>query len=162
MYAILHSFAYPLKPLTQVPISIQPIPILHATHNHVLPYPDVAHQEFLSAAFPSGCLTPETLLRCHSIRMSHTRKSFSANIPSEILLCCHSIRVPRTRISSSPPFHPDVSHPESFSADIPSGILLRRHSIWVSHTRISSPPLFHPDVSHPESHLPTFHLFLHP
>ena len=35
------SFTYPLKPLTQASISIQPIPILHATHNHVLPYPCV-------------------------------------------------------------------------------------------------------------------------
>ena len=41
VHAILHSFTYPLKPLTQASISIQPIPILHATHNHVLPYPCV-------------------------------------------------------------------------------------------------------------------------
>ena len=41
VHAILHSFTYPLKPLTQTSISIQPIPILHATHNHVLPYPCV-------------------------------------------------------------------------------------------------------------------------
>ena len=39
VHAILDSFTYPLKPLTQASISIQPIPILHATHNHVLPYP---------------------------------------------------------------------------------------------------------------------------
>ena len=41
LHAILHSFTCPLKPLTQAFISIQPIPILHATHNHVLPYPCV-------------------------------------------------------------------------------------------------------------------------
>ena len=42
VHAILHSFTYSLKPLTQASISIQPIPILlHATHNHVLPYPCV-------------------------------------------------------------------------------------------------------------------------
>ena len=41
VHAILHSFTYPLKPFTQAPISIQLIPILHATHNHVLPYPCV-------------------------------------------------------------------------------------------------------------------------
>ena len=41
MHVILHSFTYPLKPLTQASISIQPILILHATHNHVLPYPCV-------------------------------------------------------------------------------------------------------------------------
>ena len=41
VHSILHSFTYPLKPLTQASISIQPIPILHATHNHVLSYPCV-------------------------------------------------------------------------------------------------------------------------
>ena len=41
VHAILHSFTYPLKPLTQASISIQLIPILHATHNHVLSYPCV-------------------------------------------------------------------------------------------------------------------------
>nr|CAN73371.1 hypothetical protein VITISV_006498 [Vitis vinifera] len=132
VHAILHSFAYPLKPLTQASISIQPIPILHATHNNVLPYPDVSHPEFFSVDIPSGCLTSGILLRRHSIRMSHIRNS------------------------SPSPFHPDVSHPESFSAAIPSGcltsgILFRRHSIRMSHIRNPSPPPFHPDVSHLES-----------
>ena len=46
VHAILHSFTYPLQPLTRAPMSIQSIPILHATRNHV-----------------------------HSIRTHHTRNS---------------------------------------------------------------------------------------
>ena len=99
VHAIIHSFTYPLKPLTQAPISIQPIPILHATHNHVLPYPDVSHPEFSSPDIPSGHLTSGILLPRHSIRVSHIRNS------------------------PPPTFHPDISHLEFFSTDIPSGCL---------------------------------------
>ena len=144
VHALLHSFAYSLKPLTQASISIQPIPILHATHNHVLPNlgvslpeflsaaipPGVSLPEFLSAAIPSGCLVPEIPLRRHS----------SGCLTSGIPLRRHSIRVSHTRNSSPPPFHPDISHPELYQANFP-------HSL---------------DISHPESCPPTFHLFLHP
>ena len=49
--------------------------------------------------FPPGCLTSGNMLRRHSTRMSHIRKS------------------------APPPFHPDVSHPEFSSAAIPPGCL---------------------------------------
>ena len=133
MHAILHSFAYPLKPLTQASISIQPIPILHTTHNNVLPYsgvslleflpasipPGVSLLEFLSTAIPSGCLTPGILLRRHSIRMSHIRNP------------------------SMPPFHPGVSHSELYPVDFPS-------SPDISHPKfcpIDGPP-FSPSLEH--------------
>ena len=167
MHVVFHPFAYPLKPLTQASISMQHIPILHATHNNVLPYPGVLHREFLFAVISSGCLTPGIPLRHHSIRVSHSRNSspppfhlgvslpelLSAAIPSGCL-------TPRI----TPPFHQGVSHSESFSADIPPrcltpGILLRRHSTQMSHTWNPPPPTFHPDASHPESYPPTFHLF---
>ena len=113
MHAILHSFVYPLKRLTQASISIQPIPILHTTHNNVLPYsgvslleflpasipPGVSLLEFLSTAIPSGCLTPGILLHRHYIRMSHVRNP------------------------SAPPFPRGVSLPEFLSVAIPSGCL---------------------------------------
>ena len=166
MRAILHSFAYPLKPLTQASISIQPIPILHATHNNVLPCPGVSHPESFSAAI--------------SIWTSHIRnpsappfhldvsrpESFCAVIPSGCLTpgippLPPSSLVSHSRISSAPPFHPGVSHLESFCAAITSGclmsgILLLRHSPGVSHSRNSSPSPFHPDVSHPELYLADF------
>ena len=139
--------------LTQVPISIQPIPILQVTPNNVL---------------PSGRLTPGILLRRHfhpgvshlepfyaaiSIRMSHVRNPsvppfLSGCLTPGILQRCH--------------FHPGVSHPESFSAAIStrmshvrktytrrrstfsecptSGILPHRHSLLrVSHISNSHP-----------------------
>ena len=81
----------PIKTTPQALISIQPIPILHATHNHVLLYPDVSHPEFFSADIPlgclasgipsgqhstlSGCLTSRILPRRHSTRMPHIRNS---------------------------------------------------------------------------------------
>ena len=173
MHAILHSFAYPLKPLTQASVSIQPIPILHATHNNVLPYPSVSLLESFCAAIPSGCLTPGIPLRRHSIRMSHIRNPSPPPFP----------RVSHSRNPAAPPFPLGVSFPESFYATIPSGcltfgILFCRHSIWVSHSRNPSPPPF-PRVSHTRnsspstfhllrmSHIrnsiqPTFHIFLHP
>ena len=142
MHAILHSFTYPLKPLTQAPISIQPIPILHATHNHVLPYPDVSHPEFFSVDIPPGRLT-SGILRRHSTRMPHIRNSVRPTF--------YLIRMSHIRNSSPLIFHPDashlelclatvlpypdVSHPEFFSADIPpeyltSGILSSRRSTF--------------------------------
>ena len=156
MYAILHSFTYPLKPLTQNPISIQPIPILHATHNHVLPHPDASHpefcpptfhpdpdislSEFLSAAIPSRRLTPGIPLRHHFIWVSHTRNSspppFRPGVSLPEFLCHHHfIRVFHTRNSSPPPFP------------------------WVSHSQNPSVPPFHPDVSHLK-YLPRRHSLL--
>ena len=186
--AILHSFAYPLKPLTQASISIQPIPILHATHNNVLPC-RVSHTRNPSPPpFPSGRLTSGILLRRHSIWTSHVRNpsapSFhpGASHP-EFLLCrhppwcltpgfllrCHSIRVSHTWNPSAPPLHPDVSCPESFCSAIPPGCLtpgipLRRHSIRMSHTRNSTWPTFHLSrISRIRNSVrPTVHLFLHP
>ena len=98
VHVILHSFTYLLKPFTQAPISIQPIPILHATHNHihstrtyrirnssvVIPPGRPSHLEFLSPPFHPD--------------VSHIRKFSSANIPSGHI----ASEIP------SPPFHPDV------------------------------------------------------
>ena len=53
-------------------------------------HPGVSHRESFSAAIPSGCLTPEILLRRHSIQVSHTRNP------------------------SPPTFHPNASHLESY------------------------------------------------
>ena len=52
--------------------------------------------------------------------------SCSVDIPpgcltSGILLCRHSTRMSHIRNFASPPFHPDVSHPEFCSAAIPFG-----------------------------------------
>ncbi|RVW23587.1 hypothetical protein CK203_091487 [Vitis vinifera] len=139
VHAIFHSFAYPLKPLIQAPISIQPIHILHATHNHVLPnlgvsLPEflstaiplgVSLPEFLSAAIPFGCLAPKIPLRRHS------SGCFTSGIP----LHRHSIRVSHTRNSSPPPFHPDASHPESYPPTF--------HLLRMSHIRNSIQLMFH-------------------
>ena len=91
-----------------------------------------------SAAIPSGCLTPGILLRRHSIRCLTPR----------ILLRRHSIRMPHIWNSSPLPFHPGVSHLEFFSVAIPfechtPGILLRQHSTQMSHIRNSTRPTFH-------------------
>ena len=113
--------------LTQASISRQPIPILHATHNYVL---------------PSGCLTPGILLRHHFHPGVSHPDSFNASI---------SIRVSRTRNPSPLPFpfgclapgilphchfHPDVLRPKilsarrsTFSRCPTSGILSRPHSL---------------------------------
>ena len=138
MHAILHSFAYPLKPLTQASISIQPIPILRATHDNVLPHPDVSHPEFLSAAFPSGCLTLGIPSPPPFPWVSHP-EFLPAAIPSGCLtpripLRRLSIPVSHSRNSSLPPFHPGVSLPEFLPAALPSGCLtpgiLLRHSTF--------------------------------
>ena len=120
MHVILHSFTYPLKPLTQSPISIQPIPILHATHNHVLLYPDVSHPEFFSADIPPGCLASGIL--------SGQRSTLSGCFTSGILPRRHFTRIPHIQNSSPPTFHPDASHLEFCPADV----------------------LPYPDISHPE------------
>ena len=62
-------------------------------------HPDVSHPEFCSVDIPPRCLTSRTLLRRHSIRMSHIQNS------------------------APPPFHPDVPHPEFCSVAIPPGCL---------------------------------------
>ena len=90
----------------------------HTRNSSPLPFhPDVSHPESLSAAIPSGCLTPGIPLSRHSIR---TRNSFP------------------------PPFHPD---PEFLFAAIPfgPGIPLRRHSLRMFHIQNPSPPPFHSD-----------------
>ena len=68
VHAILHSFTYLLKPLTQASTSIQPIPILYATHNHVLPYPCV--QPFNHTTKPVSLSKPSPICgilpkKCH-------------------------------------------------------------------------------------------------
>ena len=130
MHAILHSFAYPLKPLTQASISIRSTKPVS-----------------LSKLSPTCEILPK---KCH-VALS----PLHAVGPLAMRDIAHSIRVSHTRNSSSPPFHPSVSHPESFSAAIPSGYLtpgipLRRHSIRVSHPRNPSPSPFHQDASHME------------
>ena len=166
MHVILYSFTYPLKPLTQAPISI-----IYATHNHVLPNPDASHPEFFSADIPPRCLASGIL--------SRQRSTLSRCLTSGIPLRRHSTRMSHIRNSSPSPLHPDVSHPEFcpanvlpypdvshpefISAAIPPGcltfgilprqcstlsgcltfeIFLRRHSTRMSHTRNSTPPTF--------------------
>ena len=116
MHAILHSFTYPLKPLTQASISIQPIPILHATHNRVLPYPCV-HQvnhttEPVSFSKPSP--TCEILpKKCHvALSPLHTQ-----TVPLAMRGIAHSTR---ERILSG--------RRSTFSGCLTSGILSGRRS----------------------------------
>ena len=138
MHAILHSFTYLLKLLTQAPISIQLMPILHTTHNHV-------HSTW-TYRIPNPSAPP-------FLRVSHSRNSSRR----------HSTRMSPASGNPSPPtFYPGVSLPESLCVAISSGCLtpgipLRCHSTRVSHSQNSSPPPFHPDALHPESNPPTFH-----
>ena len=149
MHAILRSFTYPLKPFTQAPISTQPISILHATHNHVLPYPCVhpfnhtTKPISLSKPSPTCGILPKKLPR-GSLSFGHAdgpSRHVASLIPpgwltSGILLRRRSIRMSHTQNPSPLPFHLGVSHPEFYPADVPPSS----------------------DISHPESCLPTFHL----
>ena len=67
------------------------IRVSHTRNSSPPPFhPGVSHPEFLSAAIPSGCLTPGILLRRHSTRISHIRNAirrrstFSGCLTSEI------------------------------------------------------------------------------
>ena len=196
MHAILHSFTYLLKLLTQAPISIQPMPILHTTHNHVhstrtyrirntsaLPFlsppfhPDVPRiLKSFSANILSGCLTPGIPLCSHFIWVSHSRNPFalpfhpgvslSKFLSSAIPPGCLASGIQSTDVppspgvshpeSSPPPFHPGAYPLGILSAVVPPGCLtpeipLRCHFIRVSHSRNPSAPPFHPGVSLPES-----------
>ena len=176
MHVILHSFTYPLKPLTQAPISTQPIPILHATHNHVLPYPCVhpfnhtTKPVSLSKPSPTCGILPKNFrvapspLDMQTAPCDTWNRSFHTNGNSHSFHpgISHLKFFPPTfhqdvlHPESSPPtFYPDISHSEFFPADIPfgyrpSGILLRQHFTRVSHIRNSSPPTIHSDISHAE------------
>ena len=118
MHAILHSFTYPLKPLTQTSISIQPISILHVTHNHVLPYPCVhpfnhtTKPVFLSKpSLPVG----SSLKKCHvALSPLHTQ-----TIPFTTRGIAHSTR---GRILSG--------RRSTFSEYLTSGILSGRRSTF--------------------------------
>ena len=143
MYVTLHSFTYPLKPLTQASISIQPMSILHATHNNVLPYLDVSHLESFSAAISIWVShTRNPLTAVFSIRVFYARSSSSPSFPSGCLtprnhsLPPFSIRVSRTRNPSPPPFSiRGISHPESCPPMF--------HLLQMSHIRNSTQPTFH-------------------
>ena len=174
MHAILHFFTYPLKPLTQAPISIQPMPILYATHNHVLPYSDAPHPEYFSAATPPGCITSEILLRLHSTRMSYiwnsSPPSFYPDVSHPEFPAVISPRMPHIRNSFPPPLNPDILHLKFFSATTPPEYLtsgIRSANVPPS-PDVSHPESYptdvlpSPDVSHPESYPPTFNLLLHP
>ncbi|RVW91423.1 Glycerol uptake protein 1 [Vitis vinifera] len=146
VHAILHSFTYPLKPLTQASISIQPIPILYATHNHALPNPDVSHPEFCPANVPLG-------------------RKFSLIPPgySQPPFC--PANIPLSPDVSHPEFCPanvlpylGISHPKFFSADIPPGYSQSSFcptnippSSDVSHPEFCPPNVLpYPGISHPE------------
>ena len=116
MHAILHSFTYPLKPLTQASISIQPIPILHATHNHVLSYPcalpfnHTTKPVSLSKPSPACGILPK---KCHvALSPLHTQ-----TVPLATRSITHSTWV---RIMSG--------RRPTFSGCLTSGILSDRHS----------------------------------
>ena len=118
VHAILHSFTYPLKPLTQASISIQPIPILHATHNHVLPYPCVhpfnhtTKPVSLSKPSPTCGILPK---KCHvAFSPLHTQ-----TVPLRRVTLAHSTR---GRILSS--------RRSTFSGYLTSGILSGRRSTF--------------------------------
>ena len=108
MHVILYSFTYPLKPLTQAPISI-----IYATHNHVLPNPDASHPEFFSADIPPRCLASGILPRQRSTLsgcltsgiLPCQRSTLSGCLTSEILLRRHSTRMSHTRNSAPPTFN---------------------------------------------------------
>ena len=152
MHVILHSFTYPLKPLTQAPMSIQPIPILHATHNHVLPI-RIYRIRTSSAVISPGHIAsgippppfhpdishPDSSSRQHSTRTYRIRIPLPANIPPRhITSGILPSAIPPGHIASGippSPFHPNISHPEFLF-----------------------PPPFHPDISHPNFLFPsTFH-----
>ena len=120
--------------LTQVPISIQPIPILQVTPNNVL---------------PSGCLTLGILLRRHFhpsvshpepfcaaifIQVSHTRNPSAPPFPSRCL-------TPETFLRHH--FHPGVSHPESFCAAISIRVPHTRNLFCAAISILTSLSLFH-------------------
>ena len=133
MHAILHSFTYPLKPLTQASISIQPIPILHATHNHVLPYPCVhpfnhtTKPVSLSKPSPTCGILPK---KCHvALSPLHTQ-----TVPLRRVTLAHSTR---GRILSG--------RRSTFSGYLISGILFT-----------DVPPS--PNIPHPKFCPSTFHL----
>ncbi|WJZ83125.1 hypothetical protein VitviT2T_002832 [Vitis vinifera] len=138
VHATLHSLAYPLKPLTQTSISIQPTKPVSLSKlsptSGILPKKNATWLSPPCDAWHSS-FHPDGNLRRHSTRISHIQNSVPADVPPS----------------------PDVSHPEFFSADIlpgylTSGILLRRHSTRISHIRNSVPANVppYPDVSHPE------------
>ena len=149
VHAILHSFAYPLKPLTQAFTSIQP-----------------TKPVFLSKLSPTcgilskKCHVAFTPLRCVAWLIPPGQES------SLILLGWESSLIPLGRESSliPPGRESSLIAPGRESSLIPPGqkfslippgyltseIFPRRHSIRMFHTRNSSPPPFHPDVSHPE------------
>ena len=159
VHAILHSFAYPLKPLTQAFTSIQPTkPVflskLSPTCGILSKKCHVAFTPLRCVAWliPPGQESSLILLGWESSLIPLGRESslipprrkFSliplGYLTSEIFPRRHSIRMSHTRNSSPPPFHPDVSHPKFFSTAIPSGcltsgILLCQHSTRTSHIR---------------------------
>ena len=139
VHATLHSLAYPLKPLTQTSISIQPTKPVSLSKlsptSGILPKKNATWLSPPCDAWHSS-FHPNGNLRRHSTRISHIRNSISANVPPS----------------------PDVSHSEFFSADIPpgyltSGILSRPmfHLLRISHIRNSVRPTFHffpPSLEH--------------
>ena len=165
MHAILHSFTYPLKPLTQASISIQPIPILHATHNHVLPYPcvhpfnhttklvsfskpsptcGILPKKYHVALSPLHTQTVPIATRdiTHSIRvriLSCRRSTFSGYLTSEILSDrrSHLLRISHIRNSVRPKFYLlRISHIRNFVRPTP-------HLLRISHIRNYVRPTFH-------------------
>ena len=149
VHSILHSFAYPLKPLTQASISIQPMSILHATHNNVLPYLDVSHLESFSAAISIWVShTRNPLTAVFSIRVFYAQSSSPPSFPSGYPTPGIPSPLPFPSGCSTPGvplrrhFHPDVSPPGIIlcrhfpSGCLAPGISLRRHfPSGVSHIR---------------------------
>ena len=159
MHAILHSFTYPLKPLTQASISIQPIPILHATHNHVLPYPCIhpfnhtTKPVSLSKPSPTCGILPKKchvafsplhtqtvplrrVTLAHSTRgriMSGRHSTFSGYLTSEIM----SVDVPPSPDISHPKFCPLTFHFLRIS-HIRNFVRPTFHLLWISHIRNSA------------------------
>ena len=151
VHAILHSFTYLLKPLTQAPYPYSPYLSFMLLITTFIPPGHIASK------IPPPLLHPDT-----SHRNSSRHHSTRTSPHSKILLCQHSIRASRIRKFSSANILYGISHSE-FS---------RRHSIRTNRIRNSSaaipsghiasgiPPLpFHLDVPRIwNSSPPTFHL----
>ena len=106
VHAILHSFAYPLKPLTQAPMSIQFIPILHATHNHVHSIRthrirDSSHRHSTQTPIASG-ISPPPILHLDAYRIRNS----PAAIPSGHIAPGMPPAIPSGRPTVDPQFCP--------------------------------------------------------
>ncbi|RVW86518.1 hypothetical protein CK203_042223 [Vitis vinifera] len=153
VHAILHSFTYSLKPLTQASTSMQPTKPVSLSK--LSPTCGSSLKKCHVALSPLDTQTAPCDTWHRSFHPDGNSHSFHPGI-SHLKFFPPTFHPDVLHPESSPPtFYPDISHSEFFPADIPfgyrpSGILLRQHFTRVSHIRNSSPPTIHSDISHAE------------